>query len=506
VHAWTHPENFVDGHEMFEMLEEILRFAAEEREAGRLQVLTNTQFVATAERPKAQPSGSSAAPAPAVALSSGVPAAAPAPAPAQAAAAVTATPALHRDVPEIVASQAIFGAMQVYIPWLAASKASLADLAMLALAQSIVWPLAMIAQLQLRTIYVVQGERSMLPLFVQLRLAGCVFLVATAAIVTTILHSGPLLLSLAVALAFIKCVENVADIMHGELQRAMEVSRAARSQTYRCAIFIGVYTAAMLSTGQLLASLVLAAVAMAGWVMAVDMRTSWFWRELWTRGSHMEHVGATLRAGLTLSTAVALSSLSVMVGRWAAVRAGDMEVLGASALAGTMASIVAVVLAATQQFSLAQARAQLEGGGMAAFVAWCATVSRRLHAAFAGLTLAWAIAAILVHDFGVPLPGHHLGAAMQDIVLALAGCFLVGGWLSAICFREILLQYLMRRHAAILFVATLQLLAAAAASLLLYPLIGWFAIGVAEFARGLAFVAAVRWTSGQLGAQGRAGR
>jgi hypothetical protein len=164
----------------------------------------------------------------------------------------------------------------------------------------------------------------------------------------------------------------------------------------------------------------------------------------------------------------------------------------------------AVGLAATQQFSLAQARAELEGGGMTAFVAWCSTVSRRLHAAFAGLTLAWAVAALLVHDFGMPLPGHHLGAAMQDIVLALAGCFLVGGWLSAICFREILLQYLLRRHAAIVLVATLQLMAAAAASLLLYPFIGWYAIGVAELARGVAFVAAVRWTSGPLDVQLRA--
>lgn len=50
VHAWTHPENFVDGHDMFQMLEEIIRFVADEREAGRLSVLTNTQFVARTEQ------------------------------------------------------------------------------------------------------------------------------------------------------------------------------------------------------------------------------------------------------------------------------------------------------------------------------------------------------------------------------------------------------------------------------------------------------------------------
>ncbi|MES2999252.1 MAG: glycosyltransferase [Pseudomonadota bacterium] len=58
VHAWTHPENFVDGHDMFRMLEEILRFVADEREAGRLRILTNTQFVARTEErsPLAPPS------------------------------------------------------------------------------------------------------------------------------------------------------------------------------------------------------------------------------------------------------------------------------------------------------------------------------------------------------------------------------------------------------------------------------------------------------------------
>lgn len=46
VHAWTHPENFIDGHSMFRLLEKILRFAADEREAGRLRILTCRELVA----------------------------------------------------------------------------------------------------------------------------------------------------------------------------------------------------------------------------------------------------------------------------------------------------------------------------------------------------------------------------------------------------------------------------------------------------------------------------
>ena len=407
------------------------------------------------------------------------------------------------EVSEVALSEAIFAAMQIYIPWLAAAKAPLADLAMLALAQSIVWPLAMIAQLRLRTIYLVQGERSLFPLFVRLRLVGCVFLVASAAIITGLLRSGSLLLSLAVALALIKCVENLADIMHGELQRAMELSRAARSQTYRCAIFIGVYTVGMVSSGQLLLSLVFALVAIAGWVLAVDMRSRSFWRDLLTYGGGMDHVGPTLKAGLCLSIAVAITSLSMMVGRWAAVRAGDTEVLAASALAGTMASIVTVLLVVSQQFSITHARSQLAVGGIPAFRAWCSTVSRRLHTAFAGLTLAWAAAAILVYDFGLTLPGHHLGIGMQSTVVVLAGCFLAGGWLSVFCFTDTLLLYLTLSHRAILLIAVLQVATAATGSLLLYPLVGWIAIGIAELVRGLSFVMAVRYTSRQLESPGR---
>lgn len=45
VHAWTHPENFIDGHSMFSLLERILRFAARERDAGRLRIVTCKELV-----------------------------------------------------------------------------------------------------------------------------------------------------------------------------------------------------------------------------------------------------------------------------------------------------------------------------------------------------------------------------------------------------------------------------------------------------------------------------
>lgn len=404
----------------------------------------------------------------------------------------------HWEISEVALSQAIFAAMQVYIPWLAASRGPLADLAMLSLAQSVVWPLAMITQMQLRTIYVVEGERALLPLFVQLRLVGCVFLVASAAIAASMLRSSPLLLSLAVALALVKCVENVADIVHGELQRAMEVSRAARSQTYRCAIFIGVYTVGMVSSGQLLVSLVAALAATAGWVVAVDLRCRGLWRDLLTHTGNLDHVGPTLKAGICLSTAVALSSLAVMAGRWAAMRASDMEALAAAALAGTMASIVALVLGATQQFCFAEARAQLGAGGTAAFRHWCSMVTRRLHLGFAGLTLVWLAGAILSYDFTLPLPGTHFGGSMQKITVTLAGFFLAAGWLAVLCFPDTLLLILKRRYVAVLLIGLLQVAGAVCVSFLLYPLFGWLAIGAAELVRGSLYFVAVRYSGQKL--------
>lgn len=410
----------------------------------------------------------------------------------------TAAGSARSEVPEVAFSHAIFAAMQVCIPWLAALTTPLGDLAALSLAQSVVWPIAMMAQLQLRNIYLVQGERRLLPLFVQLRLAGCVLLVASAAIAMGVLRPSPLLFSLALALALIKCVEHVADIMHAELQRAMEIRRASRSQTYRCAIFIGVYTAALLISGQLLASLLIALAAMGAWVLLVDMQPSRFQRDLLTHRGHMEHMGPTLKAGLCLSTAVALSSLSVMVGRWAAMRAGDMEAVAAAALAGTMASVVAVVLGATQQYSFTQARAQLAAGGIPAFRAWCSNVTSRLHLAFALLTLAWIGAVAIVYEFTLPLPGSH-ARGIQDMVAVLAGFFLAGGWLSVLCFRDTLLLALLRRNAVILLIAMVQVTAAVCGSLLLYPLLGWVAIGVAELLRGLSFFLAVRYAGQRFG-------
>lgn len=399
------------------------------------------------------------------------------------------------ELSEVALSQAIFAAMQVYIPWLAASRAPMTELAILALAQSIVWPLAMVAQLQLRTLYVVQGQQSLLPLFIQLRLGGCVFLFASAAIGAGLLRDGAQLVNLALALALIKCAEIVADILHGELQRAMELRRAARSQTVRCTIFIGVYTLGMVYSGHLVLSLAAAGLAMGAWVLAVDIGPGRFWRNLLTHGSSLDHLGPTLKAGVLLSTALALTSLSVMIGRWAALRADDTGVLAATALAGTMASIVAVVLSATQQYSLQGAREQLQRGGVGALRAWSGVVSRRLHVCFGALALAWVVAAVVVHASGWPVPGQHLGLHLQQTVIVLAGCFLAGGWLSVLCFPDTMELYLTQRHAGILLVALVQVIAAAAASLLLYPLLGWSAIGIAELARGVTFIAATKFST-----------
>jgi hypothetical protein len=405
---------------------------------------------------------------------------------------------VHSEVSEVAISQAAFASMQIYIPWLAASKAPVADLAMLALAQSVVWPLAMIAQMQLRTIYVVQAQASLLPLFVQLRLAGCVMLVICAALAAMVMQSNGLLLALTVALALMKCAENVADILHGELQRAMEIGRAARSQTYRCVIFMVVYTTCLIASAGLVTSIVAALGAMVAWVAAVDMKPRSFWRGTLTHVSQVDQVASTLKAGLCLSVAVALTSLAMMVGRWAAMRAGDTDALAATALAGTIASAVAVVLGATLQFSITHARAHLHGGGMRAFRAWTHTIVRRLHLAFAVLALAWLGAAVLSYDFSLPLPGHQVGRGMLQTVIVLSGCFLVGGWLSVLRFRDTMLLYLLERHRAILLVAALQVAAAAAASLVLYPVLGWLAIGVAELLRGCCFVLGVRYANGRL--------
>jgi peptidoglycan/xylan/chitin deacetylase (PgdA/CDA1 family) len=45
VHAWTHPENFIDGYAMFRLLGKILRLVADEREAGRLRIVSCRDLV-----------------------------------------------------------------------------------------------------------------------------------------------------------------------------------------------------------------------------------------------------------------------------------------------------------------------------------------------------------------------------------------------------------------------------------------------------------------------------
>ena len=44
VHLVTHPHNFIDGQDQFEMLEKILRIVADYRHQGKLQVLTQHQY------------------------------------------------------------------------------------------------------------------------------------------------------------------------------------------------------------------------------------------------------------------------------------------------------------------------------------------------------------------------------------------------------------------------------------------------------------------------------
>jgi hypothetical protein len=55
VHAWTHPENFIDGHSMFGLLEKILRLIANEREAGRVQVVTCRELARQTRRQPCMP-------------------------------------------------------------------------------------------------------------------------------------------------------------------------------------------------------------------------------------------------------------------------------------------------------------------------------------------------------------------------------------------------------------------------------------------------------------------
>lgn len=415
-----------------------------------------------------------------------------------------ATASGRGDAIVLVISQIAFAGMQIYIPWLAALRGSLSELAMLSLAQSFVWPLTMLSQLQLRTLYVVRGEKALLPLFLQLRLATCVLLIACSAITAAFLGQGYLLFAVAVALALIKAVENVADIMQSELYRTLNVQPAARSQIWRCAIFIGVYTAVLVLSGDLVLALTAALASMAAWVLAIDMEPRAFWRGVLAHGIRLDSILPTVRIGLVLSAAVGLTSLSTMVGRWAAQRAGDTQTVAAAALAGTVGSVVAVVLSATQQYCVAPARLQLLAGGVPAFRRWFSRVTNGIHVLIALLALAWAAVAVLVWTGALPFADRLGTQRLQDTVIVLAGCFIAAGWLTVLCLADLVLLLLQQRHAAILLLAVPQVLAAAAVSLLLYPRLGWVAIGIAEIVRSLSLIAALRLDAYRLRIAGEA--
>lgn len=404
----------------------------------------------------------------------------------------------HGDAIALAISQIAFAGMQIYIPWLAASRGSMAELAMLSLAQSFVWPLAMLSMLQLRTLYVARGEKALFPLFVQLRLGMCVLLIACSAITAAFLGQGYLLFAVAVALALIKSVEAVADIMQSELYRSLNVRPAARSQTWRCAIFIGIYTIVLVLSDDLVIALTAALACIAAWVLAVDMEPRAFWREVLAQGIRLDSILPTVRVGLGLSAAVALTSLSVMVGRWAALRAGDTQTIAAAALAGTVASVVAVVLSATQQYSLAPARVHLLAGGVPAFRRWFSRVTSGIHVLMALLVLAWVGAAVLVWTGALPFADRLGTQRLQDTVIVLAGCFIGAGWLTVLCLADTVLLVLHMRYATLLLLGVLQVVAATAVSLVLYPQLGWIAIGIAEIVRSLSFIAAVRFDAYRL--------
>jgi hypothetical protein len=410
---------------------------------------------------------------------------------------VATLPRMHTF--ELGLAQVLFAAMQIYIPWLAAfvPGVPLSELATLSLAQSFVWPLAMVAQLQLRALYVSRGERSLFPLFIQLRLGACILLVAVTAVAAVFLRQGLALFAIAVTLALIKSVEGFADIMQCERQRTMDLRPVARSQSWRCAIFIGVYSVALVVSGELVTALAAALACSVAWVLAADLGPLASWRVTLAQRVGLEHALPTLRTGLTLSAAVALTSLAAMVGRWAALRAGDIDTVAAAALAGTIGSVVAVVMGTTQHYSLAPARTHLASGGMDAFRAWYRGVTLRLHLLMAFLALVWLAVALLSWHGVLPFADHLGSQQLQHTVIVLAGCFIAGGWLSAPCIADTVLLYLQHRYAVILLLAAAQLAGAAAASFALYPAMGWAAIGVAEIVRALVLVGAVRIVASQ---------
>jgi len=311
------------------------------------------------------------------------------------------------------------------------------------------------------------------------------------AIVAVFLRQGLLLFAIAVALALIKSVESLSDIMQSERQRTMDLRPVARSQSGRCAIFIAVYTVALVLSGELVTALAAALTCSAAWVIAVDFGPRASFRAAIVQRLSLDDALPALRTGLMLSGAVALTSLAAMVGRWAALRAGDLETVAAAALAGTVASIVAVVVGTTQHYSLAPARSRL-AGGVPAFRRWYRGVTFPLHWAMALLALGWGAVALLSWHDALPFSQRLGSLRLQQTVIVLAGCFIAGGWLCVLCIADTVLLYLQHRYVSILLLAVLQLAAAAAVGLALYPIVGWTAIGAGEIARAFVLFCAVR--------------
>lgn len=388
----------------------------------------------------------------------------------------------------LVISQVAYLVMQAYIPWFAAATHTpLAELGMLSLAQSIVWPLAMLTQLQLNRIYLLRGDSDLLAVFYRLRLLGSLLLIAGALAGAVLTGSGRLLIELALLLALIKCAEGLADIAHTELYRKLRAEKAARSLTVRCAIFIAIYTVSLTLSGHLAWSLLLSLAAMAVWVVTVDLRDSMRFQGAGPRGpATQEAVRAILGAGVLLSGALALSSVSIMVGRWAAMRAGDVTTMAAAALALTVSSVAAVLLTTCQQYLIPRARQHFLHGGIEACKASLSGGIRALHLAFAGLVVAWGAIFLLATSFQVHLPQLGQSSAVIKVTFALAGCYLVSGWLSVLHFKATMVLLIMQRNGFVLWVAVVQALVAAAISFILYPRVGWTAIGFAELGRSVA--------------------
>ncbi len=245
------------------------------------------------------------------------------------------------------------------------------------------------------------------------------------------------------------------------------------------------YTACLTLSKNLVLSLLIALAAMTIWVVAVDLRGTIQLRLSKPTENARQVVPEILTAGLMLSAALAITSVSIMVGRWAAMREGDVPAMAAAALAVTVSSVVVVLVSTCQQLSIPSGRHHFVNGGIDACKASFSSTTRALHMAFVGMILAWAGAYVLASSFAIHLPRLGQNSVVLKITFALAGCYLVSGWLSVFHFRETMLLLIAQRSRAILAIAVLQAAAAAVVSFAFYPLVGWFAIALAELARGV---------------------